>query len=132
MNIGEVSRVSGLPIKTIRYYEDMGLVTPLRQANGYRVFDEISVEKLRFLRRARKLGFSIKDCSKLVELYEEPQAGDELAAQITKQHLSEVKQKIQQLKSVQTALSQFLRASSKISRRSNGILKNLASAELVN
>ncbi len=131
MNIGEVSRVSGLPIKTIRYYEDMGLITPLRQANGYRVFDEGSLEKLRFLRRARKLGFSVKDCARLLEINEKPQGGDELVTQITQKHLRDVKQKIQQLKSVQATLSQFLGSSSNSQNRSANILNNLASAELV-
>jgi len=131
MNIGEVSRVSGLPIKTIRYYEDMGLVTPLRQANGYRVFDESSLDKLLFLRRARKLDFSVKDCSKLLDMYENPQGSQELALAITRKHLSEVKQKIQQLKTVQTTLTQFLGSSSKKFTHQSNILSDLASAELV-
>ncbi len=131
MNIGEVSRVSGLPIKTIRYYEDMGLIRPLRQANGYRVFDKTSLERLCFLRRARKLGFSVKDCLKLLELYEKPQANHEQATQIAQQRLSDVNQKIRQLKSVKTALSQFLGANVRKHGHQANILNDLAAAELV-
>ena len=56
MNIGEVSQHTGLPPKTIRYYEDIGLVKPLRDANGYRAFRESEMHKLAFLCRARTLG----------------------------------------------------------------------------
>ncbi len=131
MNIGEVSRASGLPIKTIRYYEDMGLIRPLRQANGYRVFDKATLERLCFLRRARKLGFSVKDCLKLLELYEKPQTDYEQATQIAQQRLSEVNQKIRQLKSVKTALSQFLGSNVRKHGHQTNILNDLAAAELV-
>ena len=57
MNIGEVSERSGLPPKTIRYYEDINLVRPLRSDNGYRSFRESDIHKLAFLGRARALGF---------------------------------------------------------------------------
>ena len=68
MNIGEVSERSGLPPKTIRYYEDINLVRPLRSDNGYRSFRESDIHKLAFLGRARALGFSIEDCRTLLSL----------------------------------------------------------------
>jgi len=71
MNIGEVSQRTGLPPKTIRYYEDIGLVKPLRDANGYRAFRESEMHKLAFLGRARTLGFSIEDCRNLLALWED-------------------------------------------------------------
>ena len=71
MNIGEVARRSGLPAKTIRYYEDIGLITPMRCENGYRAFRESDVHKLGFLGRARALGFSIEDCRTLLALWED-------------------------------------------------------------
>ena len=71
MNIGEVSRAVGLPAKTIRYYEDIGLVRPLRGVNGYRDFNEQDLHKLAFLGRSRSLGFSIDDCRTLLSLYED-------------------------------------------------------------
>ena len=71
MNIGDVSRASGLPAKTIRYYEDIGLVRPARGANGYRDFSEQDAHKLAFLGRSRSLGFTIEDCRTLMSLYED-------------------------------------------------------------
>ena len=70
MNIGDVSQLSGVPAKTIRYYEDIGLIKPLRGDNGYRSFQDRDLYKLAFLGRARSLGFSIEDCRSLLELYE--------------------------------------------------------------
>ena len=69
MNIGDVSARSGLTAKTIRYYEDIGLVSPLRDTNGYRAFREKELHKLAFLSRARSLGFTIEDCRALLALY---------------------------------------------------------------
>ena len=71
MNIGEVAERTSLPTKTIRYYEDIGLVRPLRSDNGYRAFRESDLHKLAFLGRARALGFSIEDCRTLLALYED-------------------------------------------------------------
>ena len=69
MNISDVAKASGLPAKTIRYYEDIGLVTPKRSANGYRVFRTQEAHKLTFLAHARALGFSIDDCRILLGLW---------------------------------------------------------------
>ena len=71
MNIGEVSERAGLPAKTIRYYEDIGLVRPLRSDNGYRAFRDSDIHKLAFLGRARTFGFSIEYCRTLLDLYED-------------------------------------------------------------
>ncbi len=62
MNIGEASERSGLPSKTIRYYEDIGLIRPERGGNGYRDYAATDVHKLRFLQRSRGLGFSVEEC----------------------------------------------------------------------
>jgi Cu(I)-responsive transcriptional regulator len=70
MNISEAATQSGLPAKTIRYYEEIGLVTPAaRRANGYRDYAVRDVHTLRFLGRARDLGFSVEDCRALAALY---------------------------------------------------------------
>ena len=71
MNIGDVSERSGLPAKTIRYYEDIGLVRPPRRENGYREFGYLELNKLAFLGRAHSLGFSIEECRTLLSLYED-------------------------------------------------------------
>ncbi|HBV54130.1 MAG TPA: Cu(I)-responsive transcriptional regulator, partial [Rhodobacteraceae bacterium] len=62
MNIGDVAARAGLPAKTIRYYEEIGLIAPARSENGYRAFRESDLHKLAFIGRARALGFSIEEC----------------------------------------------------------------------
>ena len=71
MNIGTASDKSGLPPKTIRYYEDIGLLKPGRAENGYRDYSMSDVHKLRFLQRSRGLGFSVEECRQLLALYED-------------------------------------------------------------
>ena len=73
MNIGDVAARSGLPAKTIRYYEEIGLIRPLRSDNGYRAFRDSDLHKLAFIGRARGLGFSIEECRKLLALYDDRQ-----------------------------------------------------------
>jgi len=63
--------ISGLSAKTIRYYEDIGLVVPDRSANGYRDYGDQDIHRLTFLKRSRSLGFSIDECRLLLSLYED-------------------------------------------------------------
>ena len=90
MNIGDVANRSGLPAKTIRYYEEIGLVKPLRSANGYRSFRDRDVHKLAFLGRARALGFSIEDCRNLLKLYEDDARTSAEVKQIAQEHLDRI------------------------------------------
>ena len=69
MNIGIASEKSGLPAKTIRYYEDIGLMRPGRAGNGYRDYSAADVHRLRFVQRSRSLGFSVEECRQLLSLY---------------------------------------------------------------
>lgn len=74
MNISQAAHACGLPNKTIRYYEEIGLVVPMRQqGNDYRVYSLSDVAQLRFLQRARAVGFSIDECRELLALYANPQ-----------------------------------------------------------
>ena len=71
MNIGLASEKSGLPSKTIRYYEEIELIKPDRADNGYRDYSDNDIHRLRFLQRSRSLGFSIEECRLLLSLYED-------------------------------------------------------------
>lgn len=104
MNIGEVSRVSGLPTKTIRYYEDIDLVRPARGANGYRDFSEQDAHKLAFLGRSRSLGFSIDECRTLLSLYEDRGRASADVKALATEHLSRIAQKIEELKALKSTL----------------------------
>ena len=126
MNIGEVSERAGLPTKTIRYYEDIGLVRPLRSANGYRDFRESDIHKLAFLGRARKLGFSIDDCRTLLGLYEDETRESAQVKAIANEHLAAIDGKIAQLISMRETLSNLVEACKGDHRPDCPILKDLA------
>lgn len=104
MNIGEAAKATGLPVKTIRYYEDIGLVTADRLANGYRTFDTKAMRKLSFVGRARSLGFSVEDCRVLLSLYEDQDRESAEVRALAKNHLSEVEEKIRELTGLRDAL----------------------------
>lgn len=108
MNIGEVADRSGIPAKTIRYYEDIGLVRPERSGNGYRSFHASDLHKLAFLGRARSLGFSIEDCRALLGLYEDESRESAQVKAIAEQHLSAIEDKINQLRGMHETLSHLV------------------------
>ena len=110
MNIGEVAEKSGLPPKTIRYYEDIGLVKPQRDANGYRAFRESDMHKLVFLGRARALGFSIADCRELLALWEDQGRASADVRAIAKEHLARMDEKIAQLGDMRDTLGELVDA----------------------
>lgn len=126
MNIGEVSERSGLPPKTIRYYEDINLVRPLRSNNGYRSFRESDIHKLAFLGRARALGFSIEDCRTLMDLYEDETRESAQVKAVAKEHLSQIDNKIAQLKSMRETLSHLVEACQGDHRPDCPILRDLS------
>jgi MerR family copper efflux transcriptional regulator len=108
MNIGDVAEASGLPAKTIRYYEDIGLVRPARSENGYRSFRDSDVHKLIFLSRARSLGFTIDDCRTLLSLYEDRARASADVKALAQEHLLEVEKKIAELQSLRATLSRLV------------------------
>ena len=71
MNVGQAAEASGMSVKTLHYYEEIGLVVPKRQENGYRAYSETDVHKLNFIHRARGLGFTVEACRELLSLYED-------------------------------------------------------------
>jgi len=126
MNIAEVSRATGLPAKTIRYYEDIGLITPARQENGYRVFRDTDQHKLAFLARARSLGFGIDACRDLLTLYTDQDRASADVKAIAQEHLSEIDSKIAALQSMRDTLGELVDACAGDNRPDCPILKDLA------
>ncbi|TMV03388.1 Cu(I)-responsive transcriptional regulator [Ruegeria sediminis] len=110
MNIGDVAERSGLPAKTIRYYEDIGFIKPKRGANGYRHFEERELHKLAFIGRARSLGFTIDDCRTLLALYEDKDRASADVKRIAKQNLKEIDAKIAGLQAMRATLSHLVDA----------------------
>lgn len=104
MNIGEVSERTGLPAKTIRYYEDIDLVTPKRASNGYRVYEDDDLHQLAFVQRSRSFGFSIEECRLLLSLYEDDARSSADVKAIALSKISEIDRKLSELKSLKTTL----------------------------
>ena len=109
MNIGAAARASGLPAKTIRYYEDIGLVAPDRRENSYRDYSDDHIHKLRFIQRARSLGFAVEDCRQLLSLYEDQDRASADVKQLAEQHLAEIERKLAELTSMQDVLSHLIK-----------------------
>ena len=126
MNIGDVSKRSGLPAKTIRYYEDIGLITPRRSANGYRAFQDQDLHKLAFIGRARALGFGIEDCRGLLRLYEDTERSSAEVKQIAKQHLAEIDRKVAELTAMRNTLTRLVHACAGDDRPDCPILADLS------
>jgi MerR family copper efflux transcriptional regulator len=109
MNISDAAARAGLPPKTIRYYEDIGLVTPDRDPNGYRSFSDVDVHNLTFLARSRALGFSIEECRALLALYEDKSRASAEVKKIAEDHLEEIERKIEDLTAMRDTLSHLVR-----------------------
>lgn len=105
MTIGEVAERTGLPAKTIRYYEEIGLIHPARGTNGYRHFNERDVHNLTFLARARSLGFGIEDCRTLLGLYGDRARASADVKRVAAEHLGEIERKIDELRAMHATLS---------------------------
>jgi Cu(I)-responsive transcriptional regulator len=129
MNIGDVARRTGLPAKTIRYYEEIGLVRPWRGANGYRQFRESDVHKLGFLGRARSLGFSIGDCRGLMALYEDKGRESADVRRIASAHLDTINARIAELDAMRATLAHLVEACAGDHRPDCPILADLAVEE---
>ncbi len=108
MNIQAAATRSGLPVKTVRYYDDIELVAAPRRDNGYRDYGDQEVHKLRFLGRARSLGFSIEECRQLLSLYEDNSRASADVKSLAIKHLDEIDQKLAELSELRNTLSNLV------------------------
>ena len=129
MNISRAAEFSGLPAKTIRYYEDIGLVTPARAANGYRDYSRENLETLRFVARARDLGFSIDDCRHLLSLYHDRERASADVRNLASARIAEIEDKIAVLSSMKDTLERLVSACHGDARPDCPILEDLAGAK---
>lgn len=110
LKIGEVATSSGLPVKTIRYYEEIGLLSPTveRSQSGYRLFNKKVLNRLAFVRRAQSLGLALSEIKDILTVHDE----GELPCYEVKQHLQDkvaiVSQQIQALETLQAELNGIL------------------------
>ena len=108
MNMKAASSATGLPAKTIRYYEEIGLVSPARGDNGYRSFSEKDLHKLAFLARSRSLGFSLDDCRQLLSLYDDDERSSADVRDLAVRHIADVDRKLGELKEIRRVLSKLV------------------------
>ena len=104
-SIGELSKRTKVKVPTIRYYEEMGLLSePERTEGNQRRYDAAGLERLSFIKHARDLGFSIEAISALIELQSHPDRSCQAATEIALSQLSDVKAKIKRLKALEKEL----------------------------
>lgn len=108
MIVGQAAKQSGLPAKTLRYYEEIGLVEPQRLENGYRDYDDDDLARLRFLGRARSLGFSIEDCRNLLSLCDDDDRSSRDVKEIAKAHLDNIERKLAELQTMKKVLTKMV------------------------
>ena len=98
MNIGSAAKLSGLTVKSVRYYADIGLVKPvINEKNGYRDYSNDDVAKLGFVGKARKFNFSIRECRDLLSLYEDKNRSSKEVKKLTIEKINEIDQKLNEL-----------------------------------
>jgi DNA-binding transcriptional MerR regulator len=106
MQIGELSNRTGVTTKTIRYYEDIGVLpVPFRSANGYRDYEDSAVERLRFIRDAKATGLTLGEISSVLELREQNAPTCEHVAGLLEHHLEALDEHIRTLRHARRQLA---------------------------
>ena len=130
MNIGEAAKASGVSAKLIRYYESIGLIPEAgRTAAGYRVYTPSEVRILRFVKRARTLGFSIERIQALVGLWRDKQRTSAEVKRIALEHVEELEARIAEMRAMADTLHELAAACHGDDRPDCPILRDLEDAE---
>jgi len=130
MNIGRAAEVSGVSPKTIRYYESIGLIQAAeRRSNNYRDYSEADVETLRFIQRARRLGFSVKEIGELLALWRDKRRASHDVKEFAQRHIADIDRKMAELAGMRRTLAQLSALCHGDSRPECPILDDLAGAQ---
>jgi MerR family copper efflux transcriptional regulator len=128
--IGEAAKQAGLPAKTIRYYEDIGLVRPSgRSAGGYRLYDARDVRTLQFIQRARELGFSVKEVRELLALWQNRQRSSADVKAVAQAHIADIDRRMAELQGMRDTLAHLVEQCHGDHRPECPILADLAGGE---
>ena len=126
-NIGEAARLSGVSAKMIRHYESIGLIPPAgRTFAGYRLYNEADLHRLGFIRRARGLGFSIKQIEALLGLWDDRSRASAEVKRLAQAHVDELAEKIAEMQAMQRTLQDLARRCHGDERPECPILEDLA------
>ena len=117
MNIGKVSKLTNLTVKTIRYYDIINLVKPYQnKLTGYRDYSNEDISKLMFVGKARRFNFSINECKELLSLYEDKNRSSKEVKKITLEKIKQIDNKLNDLNDLKQELT-FLAKSCKGNER---------------
>jgi len=126
-NIGEASALSGVSAKMIRHYESIGLIPPpARSFANYRLYRDADVHRLRFIRRARDLGFPMKQIETLLALWGDPQRSSAEVKRVALEHVGELSERIRQMQAMQRTLEHLAHCCQGDDRPDCPILDDLA------
>lgn len=129
MNIGQASRATGVSSKMIRYYESVGLIRPAdRTESNYRDFSERDVNELRFIRRARNLGFSVEEIAHLLSLWRDRDRPSREVKAIADKHVADLDARIAEMSAMADTLRDLARCCAGDDRPDCPILTDLSAS----
>lgn len=129
VNIGEAARLSGVSAKMVRHYESLGLLPRVGRTDaGYRQYSQAEVHTLRFIKRARELGFSMEEIGELVGLWQNRRRTSASVRRIAQKHAQELAQRIEAMQGMQRTLQHLIHCCQGDDRPDCPILEDLAGA----
>ena len=127
VNIGDAARVSGVSAKMARHYESLGLLRPVaRTDSGYRQYGEAEVHTLRFIKRARDLGFSMEEIGELVGLWQNRRRASANVRKVAQKHADELGERIARMQEMRRTLQHLIHCCHGDERPECPILEDLA------
>ncbi len=129
VNIGDAARLSGVSAKMVRHYEGLGLLPRVaRTDSGYRQYNEADIHTLRFIKRARDLGFSMEEIGELVGLWQNRRRASANVRRVAQKHADELAQRIAAMQEMQQTLRHLIHCCHGDDRPECPILEDLAGA----
>ena len=132
MNIGEAARKSGFSVKTVRYYDEINLIKPIKnKATNYRHYTRADLAKLQFIGTARHFNFSIKECKELLSLYENQNRSSKEVRELTLTKIAEIDVKLNELEKLREQLSHLVNCCKGNERPECPIIDELAAGKML-
>ena len=127
MNISQAAKLSGLSVKTVRYYADIKMVEPKRDIqSSYRIYTNDDVAKLNFIGKARRFNFSIEECRELISLYQDKNRSSKEVKKLTLAKIASIDEKLKEFHSLRDELSHLVSCCNGDDRPSCPILDELS------